>query len=98
MFKIPAIGRLVGDVLSVRTLCDGLMRASRRLCRAILVLAITIGTGCAASGPLKDPLFSPRGSSEDQAIRKRVEADPFPSAKQAGMQSVAPQAGFAQRG
>ncbi len=46
-------------------------------------LAVTaLSAGCAAPGALWP--FGP--SARDQALRKQVEADPFPSAKQVGLQ------------
>jgi hypothetical protein len=50
-----------------------------------LVIGLLVWAGCAgAPGPLRKlPAFGK--NAEEQALRKQVEADPFPSAKQAGL-------------
>jgi hypothetical protein len=67
---------------------------SNRLLRAIVVAAVVVLPICGCSGgpgashgPLA--LFSDN-SEHDEALRKKVEADNFPTAKQAGLASATP--------
>ena len=59
----------------------GLTNIRRRLCRLAVIVPMLLCMGC-ASGRL--PLPFGRHSS-DQALRKQVETDSFPTAKQAGL-------------
>jgi hypothetical protein len=64
----------------------GLARMSRRW-RRLTVAALTLCClGCsAAPGPLQKLSFPFGLNSKEQLLRKQVEADSFPSAKQAGL-------------
>jgi hypothetical protein len=63
-----------------------LTSAGRLLCRMAVVALLLWCLGCASTpGPLRK-LPTPFGShANDQALRKQVEADSFPTAKQAGL-------------
>jgi hypothetical protein len=52
----------------------------RRLCRLTLVALMLLCAGCSVFGK----------SAKEQSLRKQVEADSFPSAKQAGLQAETP--------
>jgi hypothetical protein len=57
---------------------------ARLLCGLILAAMVLSCVGCgAAHGTRK--LTLPFGNSKEQELRKRVEADPFPSVKRAGL-------------
>jgi hypothetical protein len=73
------------DFPHVSTVSNGLVRIGRLLCRPTVVLAILIVAGCASPGSLKTSSLSLGGNAKDQSLRKRAEADPFPTAKQAGL-------------
>jgi hypothetical protein len=62
----------------------GLGNLGQLLWAATIALALC-SFGCtSAPGPLKK-LSVPFGNSKDQSLRKQVEADSFPTAKQAGL-------------
>ncbi len=49
-------------------------------------LAAALLAGCAGPGGPAGSLWPFGASGRDEALRKQVEADPFPSAKQVGLQ------------
>jgi hypothetical protein len=53
---------------------------------AAAVAAAALLAGCAAPGPLSTSPWPFGLGARDQSLRKQVEADPFPSAKQVGLQ------------
>ena len=58
----------------------------RRLCRLAVVVSMVFSVGCAAVPGRLARLPIPFGKhSRDQALRKQVEADSFPTAQQAGL-------------
>jgi hypothetical protein len=57
----------------------------RLLRRVTLVVLMLSCAGCAASGPSKGPSIPFVKNSGDEALRKQVAADSFPTAKQAGL-------------
>ena len=62
---------------------NGLAGMGRLLCRMTIIALMLLCAGC-GSTPLKRwSLFGE--SSKDRALREQVEADSFPSAKQAGL-------------
>jgi hypothetical protein len=52
----------------------------QRLCRLTVVAVMLLCAGCAVFGK----------SAKEQSLRKSVEADSFPSAKQVGLQAETP--------
>ncbi len=67
---------------------SGAANVSRLLCAAMAVALTVVLLGCsAAPAPLKK--MNPFGqSAQEESLRKQVEADPFPTAKQAGLQAA----------
>jgi hypothetical protein len=64
---------------------NGITSVGRLLLGATLVGLALPWAGCsAASGPMKH-LVPWGGHSQDEALRKRVEADSFPAAKNVGL-------------
>ncbi len=58
-----------------------------RFAAAVAVAAAVLSAGCAAApGPLNTSPWPFGLGARDQSLRKQVEADPFPSAKQVGLQ------------
>jgi hypothetical protein len=57
----------------------------RLLCRLGLIAVLLWCAGCAAPGVSNGPSIPFLKNSKDEALRKQVEADSFPSAKQAGL-------------
>jgi hypothetical protein len=53
----------------------------------ILVVLSLVCAGCAASGPSKGLSLPLIKNAKDEALRKQVEADSFPSAQQVGLKS-----------
>jgi len=76
------------SVRRVTTGRDGRAGISRLLAGLMAVGLTVLFLGCtAAPAPLKK--LSPFGAnSQDESLRKRVEADPFPTAKQAGLSAA----------
>jgi hypothetical protein len=60
-----------------------------RVLHCLLIVLLLLSCAGCASGPVKN-LSLPFGrSSDDKALRKQVEADSFPTAKQAGLHQAA---------
>jgi hypothetical protein len=68
----------------VTTARMGLARIGRLLCGATVVALVVLFLGCAAAGPPKKLIHFGK-DSRDETLRKKVEADPFPSAQKAGL-------------
>jgi hypothetical protein len=70
----------------VTTVRKRLAGRARRLYRSTVVALILLCAGCtSASGPLRKLPIPLGGNSKEQTLRKQVEADSFPTAKQAGL-------------
>ena len=65
---------------------NALLRVVRLLYRSAAVVAMLCCLGCAsAPGPLSKLPIPFGGNAKDQSLRKQVEVDAFPTAKQAGL-------------
>ncbi len=75
------------EIASYNTLFNGaLANMSRLLCRLTVVVLMLSCVGCSSTpGPLRKLSLPFGGNSKDQSLRKQVEADSFPTAKQAGL-------------
>ena len=70
----------------MNTARNGLASMGRRLCRLTVVVLMLLCVGCASTpGPLRKLAIPFGRGSKDQLLRKQVEADSFPTAKQAGL-------------
>jgi hypothetical protein len=70
----------------VKTACNGWTSVGRLLCRSTVVALMLFSVGCTAMpGSLKKLSIPLAKNSKDESLRKQVEADSFPSAKQAGL-------------
>jgi len=74
--------------------CEGrLLGGNRLLWTAVMTLtAVLPATGCSTVPGTRQPAgLLATDSASDQALRKRVEADKFPTANQAGVASASSQ-------
>ena len=63
-----------------------LANRGRLLCRLTVVMLTVLCLGCSSTlGPLGTLLNPLAANSKEQSLRKQVEADSFPTAKQAGL-------------
>ena len=58
---------------------------NRLLLHVTVVAPMLLCVGCAASGPSRGLSIPFVKNSRDESLRKQVEADSFPTAKQAGL-------------
>jgi hypothetical protein len=80
----------IKDIPHVSIAHNELTTMGRFLCRLTVVVLTLLCASCSSTpGPFGTLLRPLEGNSKEQSLRKQVESDSFPTAKQAGLKAVA---------